>query len=312
MADDVPGLLNRQMAAQRAPEFMQGAYDLLFEELKFGLRLLEATFPRVNDGQVAVTAIRLFRSYLEVLDGIDHLVRGMAIGAAHPLARTLLEIGLQLNYVLQRNEDRVAVAYEAHFLRQQRAAAIQLSDPRLRADLDREAAETKYVPADFLRTLPDFGGEAERIGELLGSPKYREADAELGSLPKKARWFRVFGGPANARELCRRVSRALLYAFSYVPLSGYVHGERAIETFLRVSGPLAAPWPLRSPKNDDWKRLVTSCHILNMDVLQTYASHFQVGGGLDFAAWYARTIRPMLKNSPWRDLAPPSNDPAFE
>jgi hypothetical protein len=296
-ADEYEGLLNRRLSAVLVQEQMRGAHGLLFEEVKWGLGLyerLDRTGPR--ESRVFDSSIRLFWLYLEALDATDCLISAGAIGPARVQARTLLDMGLQLLYVLQRNDELVAAAYTTHRRRQHLREALRYrTGAQTRKEVEAEAKRTTNLPEDFVQRIPDSTAEAERLQRSLEGPLWRAASEELERLGDPDRWYRAFGGPANLKELARTVGMELVHRILYAPWSGFAHGNQTN----RMEMPGDDGFYIRPMRDGEgWEHLLEITTALTLRVFSSLIQRFRDGEQQALARWHDQILRPRLEDSP--------------
>lgn len=298
--DDYPGLLNRGEAEAGIQVKMGKAYEILSLELEWGLGLFNRAVRSSPDTLVADAAARLFWLYLEALDATDLLISKGAIGPANVQARTLLEIGLQLLYLLKRNEERVAAAYTAHYTRKIMADNERfVAGSQMRKELETQVRRTKHLPDNFLSRFPDASDKVEELRRTLDAPTWRKANKELERLGNHDRWFRAFGGPSNLRELAREVEMEAWHWATYGSQSMPVHGATPQRVYAIVGEGVLKVTRLRD--GEKWESLVTTCHVLNIEIYWAIIDHFRDGEREALKRWYVEQIRPKLEGSDLRD-----------
>lgn len=290
--DDYRGLLNRQLARKNAKAHMGPAYDLLHLELKYGLGILERTARSGSYSMTLDATLRLFWLYLECLDAIDQLLRNGSAVPGVVQARQLLDLGLQLLYLLGEDDVRVSACYLTWWRRAKlRANKRMAPGTQTRKEVAAELEKTRFLSPDLLDHLSDPSEHIAEVEEDLQREPWREANEELQSLGTGKRWYAAYDGPTNVKELAREVGMEAWHRFLYSPWSNIIHigtPERAL-----VIGPddSIGIRPLRSP--DDWPGLTLICHGLTFQVFEAVLDAFRYGGGESIALmrYYVTDLR---------------------
>ncbi|MCW5890366.1 MAG: hypothetical protein KIT14_07410 [bacterium] len=285
------GLLNRQ-EARRGMERIQGpTKDVLLDELCWGLRLFQRCGHSAHPDRVSDSALRLFWLFLEALDSVDELMRAGLVEPAAIQARTMLDVGLQLLYVVKRNDERVAAAYTTSIRRRSlKAAQLLTKGGEMRRELAAIAKKTHHLPDGFVDRFRDTAAEAKRIKATLSSPDWKEANDELERLKDPDRWFKAFGGPQNLPELARFVGLELWVRVFTNQWNGITHGLGGGRVFRPGAEGGVVPAPLRSP--GAWEALLDTTHSLNVLVFRAMIARFREGEDPAFLQWLDSDVLP--------------------
>lgn len=278
---------------------MGAAYDLLFHHLKYGLRILDRCGNEGLETRMHDSVYRLFWQYLEALDATDQLGRNSVIRPASAHARTLFEIGLQLLYLLEQDDEALAAVYTTARRRDSLATAERMEKGSEKwKELKAEAQQSKIMDESFVERIPDQAPERKRLEESLQEELWRKASEELERIGERP-WFHAYGGPPNLRELAREMGFPLAYRFFYEGWSRIVHGlspEQVLIPDLKAKE--VAIRPLRDPKG--WRSLVEICYTFTIRVFEKVLTYFRPGEHKSVARWYRDEVRPMLQDSPLR------------
>jgi hypothetical protein len=172
----------------------------------------------------------LYRHLLELVDGLEPLVRECATLPGQIVARSIFEALLQLEWILEDDTLRRAHAYLTAYL-QKRLRRMRAFDPTTQEG--RELQRTKECDVHGrdapLPVIPDIAERIERRMKVLQKPYYKEADAALRAAKRRSRrWFGVYDGPRNYEELAERLGRGYEYWLLYGGWSATAHGEDAV------------------------------------------------------------------------------------
>lgn len=291
-ADDYPGILNRQNSADLIRRYMGPSYELLRELLQYGLALMERTIDPTDNSMTRDAALRLYWQLLELLDSVDILVRAGAIHPAQIQARSLVDVALQLLYLLHRNEERVSAAYVTHFSRKRlKSAQTLVMGSQKRKEIEAEAKRTNGLPSGWLDRFPDSTPEVKLIQESLADPMWAEANHEQQQLKDPERWFAAFGGPRNLKALAKIVNLELWARYVYSPFGEPVHGGSPQRVFPLAEGGVRIR-PLRDC--EDWHGVVDPCYTMTFEVFQAIIGRYREGEVRVFWGWYRQQVRPLL------------------
>lgn len=164
-----------------------------------------------------------FRQCLEFADGVDILLRHMAIAPAAAQARSVLEHAPQVVLLARRRDPVLAVAYLLSSLRQ---LEHELERKKKAPGLDEEDRAGIKVQLDEISSLYDAHSR-DHAG--------RKALAGLKALPAGRPWFAMENGPSNIHNLMKKIGLEALSNF-YSDLNPVVHGGMPLMALAVASG----------------------------------------------------------------------------
>lgn len=254
--DPFQSFLDRDIArarVKRAFDEVVGPY--LDETINFGLRALKRCSVMTADlVNICVPEIVLHRSVLEHTDAVRSLLKEGCIRPAFLQIRASIEAWLGLEYLLESEaafEDR-ARAFLVHtwrygiWIRKQR-------DPSTvpgTKNYDVWAGELDLAEWDFSEEiLEGVRREIAAREKQLEGPEYLSVVQEYDRVnrsrsPAVSKWYTVFNGPTNLRELADTVGQLNFYDWFYRDYSEIAH-TLDVHAHLSVSDNLATIRPLR-------------------------------------------------------------------
>ncbi|SFL65932.1 DUF5677 domain-containing protein [Pelosinus propionicus] len=209
---------------------------ILDEGLRYGVYLYEIIYES-NHSRTRVADMVLglmFREVLEVVDGINILLKSSCVVASKPLVRTLLELYAQMKLIIEGNSENNARAYMV--------CHIHLQIDTFQKP-DNEGVSEKEEDAEIIKNLL----------KVLHSSEYKEIDSRWIKLYKKKgyhpNWYNIIEKPRksinalleaiNDDETCRIV-------YGYLSMSA--HGFTAFNK-LEVVGDQYEMTQLRHPNS---------------------------------------------------------------
>jgi hypothetical protein len=186
----------------------------------------------------AIPVLLLFRHSLELLDSISILI---AQGLADPckiLLRCLFESIMSIEYILQRDSERRAIAFLVWHLKDKRKWYLKTTPGSQEYDYLVQV----FQKDQFVKTVPQINvTEAiENVDNLLGKPRYYEAAKEYDRLrcaeKRVPNWYHLFGGPKSVRGLADHLSHPAFYEILYRGWSGPTHGTDVISQKILKGG----------------------------------------------------------------------------
>lgn len=222
-------ILYRDLAVVQVRDVYPDTSPLLIEVVNFGTNaLVRAMSYGEGEENLHLAAFALYRHILENTDAIQVLVENGCPATAAPNLRTSFEALLSLEYITESDDEyRIrSLSWLAGYARKRlRVYRSLLTSTQLGRDFLRSIEEDKTV-RDFPSLPQDQVAEGvERMESLLARDQFIEIQKEFASFDREPRWFRLFDGPHNVRELARHLERSAQYDVLYRQWSSVVHGE---------------------------------------------------------------------------------------
>lgn len=229
--DAVETVLNRDLSRVAAKGQIATATALLTELVNEGtcvFRRCEAS----SAGDLADTpALMLYLHMLEMVDGVQVLVAESCVAPAIPLVRSTYEGSLSIEYILEADTERRALSWLAAHAQ----SGVQVNERFDAATTEGKkyqaicAADSTTSSIDFAKLAPVAATKIAEYRSLLGRAEFAPILTELRrvSTPKGRypKWFSLFGGPNNLRELARSLKSEGQYLTLYGHWSRVSHAE---------------------------------------------------------------------------------------
>lgn len=223
-------ILDRTWFPERVNQHFAENLELLRELVNYGTNLMPrclASSPAKIDDVIVLVSMTKYAICL--LDAIELQAAQSAVNAAFVSLRSLWEMELYLEWVLQRDTKRRATMYLVFELRQQRkwaraAIAGTEENRKLKADLDDCDLTVNIEKYDATA----IAVEIRNIDGKLSTPECASVNEEFerreASGKRSLHWY-CLDGAENIRELARSVNREWEYVILYRGLCKATHGQ---------------------------------------------------------------------------------------
>jgi len=143
---------------------------------------------------------------IEIIDGIENLIRNSCSGPIIPLLRSAFEALITIDYILEADYSRRAFAWLVCYI-YERLSQYELFDPSSPKSKEFSTNLASDEVSDYFKPAPSLDPSKAIINlkSLLNTQNYKVANCEYQS-PKtkrkrKPQWYSLFGGPSNLRDL---------------------------------------------------------------------------------------------------------------
>lgn len=239
----------------------------------------------------------LYLHMIEMTDGTQILIAESCPLPAMPLVRSSLEALLSMDYIMQAEYERRSLSWLVGSYHDQ-LVYFEKHDPDTPKGqvLQKAIVLDKYIayyelPLPGENRLNDFRERAAKFREMLNDPVLEPIEAEFQRIFKKKRrqprWYELFEGPKNLRELAIAVQSEASYLETYSNLSGVSHAEspaRFINAITQVDRLLPI---LRDPSFFRQATIPVAQYLLKGTKLMDEKFHPVGEAVID---WYAREI----------------------
>ena len=219
------GVLDREYSIADAQQFTDVACSLLREVINYGTRAwrrCEAAPDDRGGPDEHLGLLTMYRQMIEMADGIEVLLRHSCALASVPLARSLYEAKLGILFLTREPSTKRALAWVVAFAHQQLEVYRSIGEGgSMSGAWERQFGQPPQM-------LPDPGRSIARLESLLCQPHIVAIQAEYeGRRKRRSRppWYSLYDGPADLRELARRLNREAEYLGYYRFWSRLVHAN---------------------------------------------------------------------------------------
>jgi hypothetical protein len=199
----------------------------------------------------------LSRLFCEQLDAVAILASQGCAEPMKPLIRSAFEASLGVQYILKKDSERRALAYQVAHVHRQLKLHRKL-DPAEEAGRElRKSIQDDSIGNSVLDSLPqvDFRKIIGNLTGTLAKPAFEPIEREWVRTKKEVKgdpaWFALFGGPRTIRALACQLGKAFWYEFVYSDWSDVVHAGSGMSHVAKntiAELDMAVIRPLRHPQ----------------------------------------------------------------
>ncbi|MGG0655534.1 DUF5677 domain-containing protein [Rummeliibacillus pycnus] len=180
--------------------------------------------------------------FLDVLDSISILTRKGSTVSVKILSRTLLELSMNLRYILVMPKEKGKASYNVCYLERLKAKS-KISDENTKAGQNFEANLRKLNQNSkryglIISPIISERNNSDNDDLYETYPHLKIAKDEYDKVRKKLNknnpynnlepnWYSLFNGPNSFRKLLEKFDLAAYYEILYGPQSGELHGSEA-------------------------------------------------------------------------------------
>jgi len=200
-------ILYPDLSKAEARDVIEIASPLLRELVNYAssalLRCATSTSGKVDND---IATLALYRHIIEMTDGIEVLLSQACSNPVVPLLRSSFEAVLSIEYILETEEDYVhrSLSWLVGYVHKRLDMYERLEFSTSKGKEFRNAiADDKMLPHLKLpSTFAAAAGQARtNLKPMLTKPHIKAIQEEYCRFARRPNWYRLFGGPANLREL---------------------------------------------------------------------------------------------------------------
>jgi hypothetical protein len=249
----------------------------------------------LKGGDEKITGNMFFRNYLETLDAISILVKYSSVEPCNALLRILLETGMQIEYLVEKDEEQRSLCFIIWNSKENQKWIDKCdgSSPRFQ-ELVKKYSEDKILKGTTPPVLPNVVALRKIAESMYMLPRYKaiveEYDRTIQSGYKNPIWYGLFNGPRTLDALSKIVKMEAFYEVLYRSWSKGSHGQNIIQGKLSA-GPETGDGTsqgmvegLRSPRNA--QQVTSYCMHLSIDMFRTFVAKRIPGKIPEFNEWY--------------------------
>lgn len=229
--------------------------------------------------------IMLFRKIVEKLDAIFILLENKSENSAKSINRDLIESFLYFTFVTEskgKNKNRALSYYFSNFKDQINLSKLLMSN----SQRGKKIRDFLNIKNDNTELVSKTKRASDHFSNSLNSEEYANIKVEWDKLIKKKvmhpKWYSLYNGPKNLRELSRNCGYEVEYDLLYGIYSRQVHSANAMDQFENVNG-LAAISNLRVYK-DPTLELIFSFS-LGIESLKKFIDFFELNDEVNIENW---------------------------
>ena len=231
-----------------------------------------------------------FHHAIEMLDGVELLLDRSCVVASHTALRSAFEASLAVRYVLMDDTDRRALSYVVSDI-YDRIHWYDEHDPESNRGKQFFADMRLEEGSEF--PMPDVA-DAEPLKTMLSRDPFAPISAEYKRVSAKTsgrvKWYSLFGGPRNLKDLARELDEVDDYLIIYRTMSKTAHATDLSRQLAKTDDGAPAVTVIRSPSG------MPTAYVLSIqigvEVSKAVMEHYRPGELARFAEWYLGEVSP--------------------
>jgi hypothetical protein len=275
-----PNMLNRDEARVFIKQYFQDQLDVMEELVNYGTHLMPRCFTSSDKGITdAIIIFVLVKHIVEMLDATHILLIDASVLASYLQARSMLESGFYLEYILE-DKDKTETRAKHYYVWNQKKHLF-FSESSLERQkgskgyLDELEETTEDQEAKFEQARKHAQDAIDQITKILKLEEFKAINQEFNERLKKRpfpKWFSL-EGINSIRQLADHLGHLSIYDILYSQMSDVTHGTSMISHMVKVDGKLIFE-PLRNPKSIDTLINVTTSSAIGayLQIIEKYRS----------------------------------------
>ena len=291
-------LLDRKSSLVETDKIRELGRPVLRSVVNEAVGTFERSSKTPGNGDENLGILMPFCHAIEMLDGVEVLLDASCVVASHPPLRSAFEASLTVRHVLSDDIERRALSYvvcdiyeQIHWYDEQDPE----SDRGKRFRYDMGLSEGSEFP------MPDVV-EVRRAVEskraILARDPYPPIAAEYERVKKERRgpmkWYSLFDGPRNLRELAMSLGQLDDYLVLYRRWSKAAHATDLISKVTKADGRTAPTIPVVRSRIG-----MTATYLLGIgigvEVTRAVMQHYRSGESARFANWFLEDVSPVTE-----------------
>ncbi len=284
--------LDRETALAQTRNIRGLGAPILLALTDWGAEIFERCSGTAPNGEEDLGILMPLHHLVEMLDGIEVLLDHSCVIASRTPLRSAFEASLTIRYVLEDDTRRRSLSYVVGSVREE-IRRLDEADPRsqagkrFREDMGlREDSDFPFTPPERCRS------NIEGLQELLAEDRFREISEEYDNASRRAKWYSLFGGPSNLRELSTRLGQLDDFLVLYRTWSATAHAEDLWRQVTVGKDGKAAVGVIRSPMG-----LPAAYHLacsIGTEAMLPVLQHYRPGEVPRFGAWFLKSVSPAM------------------
>jgi len=274
--------------------------EYTYEQIRFYCSLLDEIVEKTewviekgmfhhSEEPLEIAALLSLRQMMDYTDGISILIGNRSNDSAIPIIRTLFEVSIGLEYLLQDDYNLRASKLLFFYYKMQEVELLKRKPGTPEnSKLITALSEDKNVAPETIDALssdPDVDANIATVQNTLNNPLYLEVAKYYNAVAKGKRkhWYSLLDGPLTFKDLVNSVGMGSRYDVSYAIWSGHAHGWNIVNRNLELKNERAFILPKRNPIGT-YTNVLETIMILRR-ALMDYVSKHLMEEGQPFATW---------------------------
>jgi hypothetical protein len=285
-------LLERAEASGDGGKAFKEFYWVLMRDVDMGTHVMQWIMSKPKLETWEAVALAFFRHVVELADAGSALIRERIDKPCMLVARSQFETWLGLKYLLAAEHVTRAKAY----IYCDRLESLRATEKFIFSAENDESTD-EHTAKVYRDGLTKARESRTQLAELLAKESYRPIREEYekcsGGKPRAIKWYSLFGGPSNLRELSKRTGDEHYYVWLYKTWSAHLHGERTLTALSKEDVGKMAMEGFRNGVNAPE---ITLCiHSITVAAAQIIVKSIVPPRVGDFGDWYLRQGRTKLQ-----------------
>lgn len=192
--------------------------------------VVEKSLIHNKEQSIELAALLSLNQMTDLADGVCILLKQHSNNSAVPVIRTLFEVAINLEYLLQDDYDKKAINFLFYYYKKKEKEFLGLTagtveNQKLTETLKSDKNVSKETIHNFT-SEPGIEENLKAISVTLQADIYKEVSENYNNsnAANKKYWYSLMGGPLNFQALVKKVGMQSRYEVSYVNWSAQVHG----------------------------------------------------------------------------------------
>lgn len=292
--EPLQSILYRDLSKAQARPVIELASGVLQELVNFASNALVrcATSSKGQENE-DLALLSLYRHIMEMTDGVEVLISQSSVTPAIPLIRSSFEALISMEYIVEDDAQYVArsLAWLVDYVHQRLDLYESLDPSTSRGqELQRALNQDKIGKAITVPLQASISQAIANLQDLLAKPQLAAIDEDFTQLrgQRKRKWYRLYGGPDNIRELARCVGRVAQYDSLYRKWSRVSHAHDFAPFIARTPDGQGAIRGIRD--SSDLKNVANFAASFMLGATRALIAKFRPAE--DIRTWYVRDVRP--------------------
>ena len=271
------GILDRTQAedlGKKISEPLDSLRVIVDEGTRMVVRCFHTSEKTLKD---IVALFSMFKNALAMVDAIEVMMRQGVVNPGLLQIRSLLEVSVTLQWILQETGDERAKAYHVANLRRERLRASRY----LPGSAEHTAFQDFYNVVGHKTPSPERQKELRRqiaqLDKALSDASFSALNSKLEAHYKKRgfeqEWYRVVGA-GSFRQIAQEVGRSAEYSVIYVSGSELMHGSTYTGQ-VTFDGSDVVTDPIRSPEHATYT--LQTAMLLTIKMLDLTLEYYREG-----------------------------------
>jgi len=290
--EPLQSILYRNLSKAQARPVIELASSVLQELVNFAsnalVRCATSTKGQENED---LALLSLYRHIMEMTDGVEVLISQSSVTPGVPLIRSSFEALISMEYIVEDDAQYVtrSLAWLVDYVHQRLDLYESLDPSTSRGqEFQRALNQDKIVKTIAVPPQASVSQAIANLQDLLAKPQLAAIDEDFTQLRGQRKWYRLYGGPNNIRELARRVGRGAQYDFLYRYWCRVSHAHDFAPFIARTPDGQGAIRGIRDPS--DLKNVASFAASFMLGATRALIGKFRPGE--DIRTWYVRDVRP--------------------